>query len=79
VTTHSPVFDQERAALLAALPALPGRVIFVSNEVGLGVVPADADTRRFCDEAGRLHQELAQRCDRVTWMVAGLPNVVKGA
>jgi adenosylcobinamide kinase/adenosylcobinamide-phosphate guanylyltransferase len=78
MTSHPPDFEQERAALLAALPALSGHVIFVSNEVGLGLVPVDADTRRFRDEAGRLHQELAQHCDRVTWMVAGLPNVIKG-
>ncbi|MDH5361574.1 MAG: bifunctional adenosylcobinamide kinase/adenosylcobinamide-phosphate guanylyltransferase, partial [Gammaproteobacteria bacterium] len=35
-------------------------------------------TRRFVDEAGRLHQELAQICDRVTMVVAGLPQVFKG-
>ncbi|MEE9358394.1 MAG: bifunctional adenosylcobinamide kinase/adenosylcobinamide-phosphate guanylyltransferase, partial [Sedimenticolaceae bacterium] len=35
-------------------------------------------TRRYCDEAGRLHQELAQICDRVILTVAGLPQVLKG-
>ncbi len=70
-------FTRERKALLDALPALPGHVILVSNEVGLGVVPMGELTRRFCDEAGRLHQELARVCDRVTLVAAGLPLVLK--
>lgn len=72
------VFPRERARLLAVLAELPGRVIFVSNEVGQGVVPMDALSRRFVDESGWLHQELAARCDRVLWVVAGLPQVLKG-
>ena len=72
------LFQQQRASLLASLPALPGRIIFVSNEVGMGIVPMGELTRRFVDEAGRLHQDLAQICDRVTLVVAGLPNVFKG-
>lgn len=70
-------FARRRDALLNALPALPGRVLLVSNELGLGVVPLGALTRRFCDEAGRLHQAVAARCERVTLMVAGLPLVLK--
>ncbi len=65
-------------ALLEALPTLPGRIIFVSNETGMGVVPLGELTRRYCDEAGRLHQAVAAQCDRVTLTVAGLPLVVKG-
>ncbi|ADH87271.1 bifunctional adenosylcobinamide kinase/adenosylcobinamide-phosphate guanylyltransferase [Desulfurivibrio alkaliphilus] len=68
----------ETAALLELLPKLPGRLIMVSNETGLGVVPMGELTRRFCDEAGRLHQRLASRCDRVIITVAGLPQVLKG-
>ncbi|RFA26847.1 bifunctional adenosylcobinamide kinase/adenosylcobinamide-phosphate guanylyltransferase [Alkalilimnicola ehrlichii] len=71
-------FAAERAALLDALPQLPGRVIFVSNEVGLGVVPMGALSRRFVDEAGALHQALAAVCERVVFTVAGLPQVLKG-
>jgi adenosylcobinamide kinase/adenosylcobinamide-phosphate guanylyltransferase len=77
-TLTTGLFAQERAALCAALPGLPGHIILVSNEVGLGVVPLGALTRRYCDEAGRLHQELAVLCDRVTFMVAGLPHILKG-
>jgi adenosylcobinamide kinase/adenosylcobinamide-phosphate guanylyltransferase len=73
------LFDRECDALLQALPELPGTVIFVSNETNLGIVPADSLSRRFCDEAGRLHQRLAQCCERVVLTVAGLPFALKGA
>lgn len=78
-TPTADLFEQERAALHAVLPGLPGHVILVSNEIGLGVVPLGALTRRYCDETGRLHQDLAALCDRVTFMVAGLPHLLKGA
>lgn len=68
----------ERSALLDSLAALPGRIILVSNETGLGVVPLGQLTRRFVDEAGWLHQALAERCQRVLFCVAGLPMVLKG-
>ena len=72
------VFEHERKALLGQLPKLPGRIIFVSNEVGLGIVPMGELTRRFCDESGRLHQAIASECDRVTFVTAGLPMILKG-
>ena len=72
------VFARERAALLAVLPELRGHIILVSNEVGMGIVPLGEQARRFCDEAGRLHQDLAQICERVIWVVAGLPQILKG-
>jgi len=70
--------ERERDALLDVLPALPGHIVLVSNEVGLGIVPMGALTRRFVDEAGRLHQAIAQRCDRVLFVAAGLPLALKG-
>jgi len=51
--------------------------IFVTNEVGMGVVPLGEQTRRFVDESGRLHQRLARRCQRVTQMIAGIENRIK--
>lgn len=69
---------QEIDALLEVLPTLPGTIILVSNETGMGVVPLGELTRRYCDEAGRLHQAVAARCDKVILTVAGLPLVVKG-
>ncbi|QKZ03535.1 bifunctional adenosylcobinamide kinase/adenosylcobinamide-phosphate guanylyltransferase [Pseudomonas eucalypticola] len=68
----------EREALLQCLAGLPGEIIFVSNETGLGVVPLGELTRRYVDEAGWLHQALAERCQRVTLTVAGLPLTLKG-
>jgi adenosylcobinamide kinase/adenosylcobinamide-phosphate guanylyltransferase len=70
---------QERDALLDCLAELPGEIIFVSNETGLGVVPLGELTRRYVDEAGRLHQALAERCQRVVFTVAGLPMTLKGS
>ncbi|HXH03371.1 MAG TPA: bifunctional adenosylcobinamide kinase/adenosylcobinamide-phosphate guanylyltransferase [Candidatus Competibacteraceae bacterium] len=69
--------EQEKQALLERLPSLPGSLILVSNEVGEGIVPANALARRFRDEAGWLHQTLAGLCDRVTFTVAGLPLELK--
>ena len=68
----------ERAALLDALPALPGRVVLVANEVGLGIVPENALARRFRDEQGALNQAVASRCERVTLVAAGVALVLKG-
>jgi adenosylcobinamide kinase/adenosylcobinamide-phosphate guanylyltransferase len=72
-------FRREREALLAALPGLPGTVCLVGNEVGQGIVPANPLARRFVDEAGWLHQDLAKLCGQVVWVVAGLPQLLKGA
>ena len=68
----------EREALLDCVEQLPGRILLVSNETGLGVVPLGELTRRYVDEAGWLHQALAERSRRVLFTVAGLPMVLKG-
>ncbi len=70
---------EERDALLECLDGLPGRILLVSNETGLGVVPLGELTRRYVDEAGWLHQAVAERAQRVTFMVAGLPMTLKAA
>jgi adenosylcobinamide kinase/adenosylcobinamide-phosphate guanylyltransferase len=72
------VFQQEKAALLTALSASTGDIILVSNEVGQGIVPIDPNTRRFVDEAGWLHQDIAQISGKVTLVSAGLPLRLKG-
>lgn len=71
-------WEDERDALLRLFPSLPGVITLVSNETGMGVVPMGELSRRFCDEAGWLHQVLAQQCDRVILTVAGLPQILKG-
>lgn len=70
---------EEGRRLLAALPGLAGPVIFVSNEVGLGVVPDNALARAFVDHAGRLHQDLAAAAQSVVYVTAGLPLALKSA
>jgi adenosylcobinamide kinase/adenosylcobinamide-phosphate guanylyltransferase len=66
--------DLARAAadLVAAIRRFKGTLWLVSNEVGFGIVPDNALARRFRDEAGRLHQALAQAADSVVLVVAGL-------
>lgn len=75
---HQQCWPAERDALLKAAACLKGRVIFVSNEVGSGVVPLGELSREFVDASGFLHQQLAQVCRRVTLCVAGLPMELKG-
>lgn len=66
------------AQLTGTLSELPGPVVLVSNEIGLGVIPMGKDVRFFVDELGRLNQAVAGVCERVTLMVAGQALVVKG-
>jgi adenosylcobinamide kinase/adenosylcobinamide-phosphate guanylyltransferase len=60
------------AGLVEAVGRFDGSLWLVSNEVGFGIVPDNALARRFRDEAGRLHQALAQAAEAVTLVVAGL-------
>ncbi|MEN5246432.1 bifunctional adenosylcobinamide kinase/adenosylcobinamide-phosphate guanylyltransferase [Brucella pseudintermedia] len=69
---------EETANLVAMLPNLGGPVVFVSNEVGLGIVPENRMAREFRDHAGRLHQAVAAIVDEVYFMAAGLPLKMKG-
>ena len=65
------------APLLKAIETAPGRVVLVGNEIGLGVIPLGAEVRTFVDALGQLNQAVAQTCQRVTLMVAGLPLTLK--
>jgi adenosylcobinamide kinase/adenosylcobinamide-phosphate guanylyltransferase len=67
----------EMSHLVELLPTLPGMLVLVSNEVGLGVVPRDAMARAFVDHAGWLHQSIAECADVVVFMAAGLPLHLK--
>ena len=69
---------QETEALLAALAACKGRVVVVSNEVGMGIVPDNALARRFRIAQGKLNQRLAAAADLAVFVIAGLPQVLKG-
>ena len=67
---------EELAVTLSELKS--ARVILVSNEVGLGIVPDNAMARHFRDLAGSAHQRLAEICDGVYFVIAGLPMSLKG-
>ncbi|MDP2450291.1 MAG: bifunctional adenosylcobinamide kinase/adenosylcobinamide-phosphate guanylyltransferase [Polaromonas sp.] len=68
----------QAAILLEAIESCPGPLVLVGNEIGLGVIPLGREVRAFVDALGRLNQDVAQACERVTLMAAGLPLVLKG-
>jgi adenosylcobinamide kinase/adenosylcobinamide-phosphate guanylyltransferase len=65
--------------LCETLKKLKAQVVLVSNEVGLGVVPANAVARAFRDAQGFLNQRVAEAVDEVIFMAAGLPLTLKKA
>lgn len=74
---HKGCWPEERGKLLKCITHIKGQVILVSNEVGSGVVPLGELSREFVDASGFLHQQLAQVCETVTLVVAGLPLELK--
>ena len=73
----APVNTAPVAMLLEAIVKAPGPVVLVSNEIGLGVIPMGSEVRAYVDALGRLNQKVAQVCQRVTLMAAGLPLSLK--
>ena len=71
-------WQQEREAFLKLLPTFSGTIIFVSNEVGMGIVPLGEINRQFQDEQGRLNQAVAEIANSVVFIAAGLPLKLKG-
>ncbi|MCU0790338.1 MAG: bifunctional adenosylcobinamide kinase/adenosylcobinamide-phosphate guanylyltransferase [Nitratireductor sp.] len=71
--------DTACAELVRILPELKGPAVFVSNEVGLGIVPDNAMARAFRDHAGRVNQAVAAAAQDVIFIAAGLPLVLKAA
>lgn len=65
------------ASLLIAIAQAHGPVVLVGNEIGLGVIPMGREVRAFVDALGRLNQDVAATCQRVTLMAAGLPLTLK--
>jgi len=70
--------DREAGELCWTLRNAAGPVVLVANEVGMGLVPETLLGRTFRDAAGRLNQEIAALADRVVFVAAGLPLVLKG-
>ena len=65
------------AMLSVAISKAAGPIVIVSNEIGLGVIPMGIEVRTFVDALGTLNQVIAQACDKVTLMAAGLPLNLK--
>ncbi|APW42684.1 bifunctional adenosylcobinamide kinase/adenosylcobinamide-phosphate guanylyltransferase [Rhodoferax saidenbachensis] len=75
----APVDIAQAASLLIAISQAPGPVVLVGNEIGLGVIPMGREVRAFVDALGKLNQDVAATCQRVTLMAAGLPLTLKDA
>ena len=69
----------ETDKLVAAIEAVEGRIVLVSNEIGLGLVPENDFTRHFRNLHGTLNQSVAAAVDRAVFIAAGLPLTLKGA
>ena len=88
-SSETPVFESKQAVahaerarvalLLVAIQNAAGPVVIVGNEIGLGVIPMGREVRAFVDALGRLNQDVAAACQRVTLMAAGLPLTLKDA
>jgi adenosylcobinamide kinase/adenosylcobinamide-phosphate guanylyltransferase len=70
-------WEREMTELAGTLPRLKSPVVFVTNEVGLGIVPDNALARSFRDAAGIMNQTIAIAADEVEFVVAGLPMKLK--
>ena len=79
LTSDDELLKQQKSVLLESVKTSPAPIILVGNETSMGIVPLGELTRRYCDEAGLLHQELAAACDTVVLTVAGLPTWLKGS
>jgi adenosylcobinamide kinase/adenosylcobinamide-phosphate guanylyltransferase len=70
--------ESAETALMNGLKGSKADCVIVTNELGLGIVPADALSRRFRQKQGELNQRLAAQANTVVHVVAGLPNILKG-
>ncbi|MDD2919888.1 bifunctional adenosylcobinamide kinase/adenosylcobinamide-phosphate guanylyltransferase [Rhodoferax sp.] len=75
--TPEPAFEAQKTRLFAVVQSSPGPLVMVGNEIGLGVIPLGREVRAFVDALGLLNQGVAQNCQRVTLMTAGLPLTLK--
>ena len=78
MTEDDHLIRSETDAFLVSLEQVSGRVIMVSSESNMGVIPMGELSRRYCDLIGSLHQQVAAVSENVIFTVAGLPQVLKG-
>ena len=76
--TNEKDIDKKIQAFLKILQRPPCSIIVVTNEVGLGIIPAQEMARRFRDRAGWLNQEVARLADKVILLISGIPMTIKG-
>lgn len=69
--------ESETEGLINALRARSGLTVLVAHEIGMGLEPDSSFERRYRDEAGILHQTLAEIAERVTLVIAGYPTDIK--
>jgi len=74
---HHGCWPEQKQSFLRSLAETNTTIMIVSNEVGLGIMPTNQLTRQFIDEAGWLHQELAEHCANVSLITAGLAQQLK--
>ncbi|HET6369795.1 MAG TPA: bifunctional adenosylcobinamide kinase/adenosylcobinamide-phosphate guanylyltransferase [Nitrospiria bacterium] len=74
--TNKPVLDRFEA-LVEAMKEIKRKLVLVSNEVGMGIVPDHPLGRRYRDLSGLLHQKVAAASDEVYWVAAGIPLKLK--
>ena len=75
---HDRDVDAEVERLASCISEVDGDLIIVSNELGLGLVPDTVLGRVYRDAHGVMNRVVAEKCDRVVFMVAGLPMALKG-
>lgn len=71
--------SREMTSFFESLDQHNSEIILVSSEANMGIIPLGELSRQYCDRIGELHQQVAARADRVIFMIAGLPQVLKGA
>ena len=74
---HHQLPESKIFAEIESLLLLENDIVFVLNEVGLGIIPDNPLSRKFADLSGRIAQMLAEACDEVNWCVAGILVKVK--
>lgn len=74
---HKQDIDTAISQFTEALAAAQFDIIIVTNETGLGIIPADSISRKFSDQAGELNQRIAQLAEKIDLIIMGIPLALK--